>query len=98
MTQKLHQHFEMNVFLRVSLLLLLTRGQRGIYMLTQSKKIHLILFHKQKNYYTEFLFLIQNNKMAAVDDNDNDMDAIDYEDISLYHLYVGNHFDQHYQE
>ena len=36
--------------------------------------------------------------MATSDDNNNDIDAVDYEHFLLYHLYVGNHFDQHYQE
>lgn len=44
------------------------------------------------------LFLTQNNKMAAGDDNTNGMDAVDYEYLLLYHLYVGKHFDQYYQE
>jgi hypothetical protein len=32
--------------------------------------------------------------MAARDRNTNDMDTVDYEDISVYHLYVGNYSDQ----
>jgi hypothetical protein len=36
--------------------------------------------------------------MAAGDDNINDMDAVDYEYLMLYHLYIGNHFDRQYQE
>lgn len=36
--------------------------------------------------------------MDAGDNNSNDINAINYEHFSLYHLYVGNHFDQHYQE
>jgi hypothetical protein len=36
--------------------------------------------------------------MAASDDNNNDMNAVDYEHVSHYHLYFGNHFDQYYQE
>jgi hypothetical protein len=36
--------------------------------------------------------------MAAGNDNNNDMDAVDYEPLSHYHLYIGNHLDQYYQE
>jgi len=36
--------------------------------------------------------------MAAGDDNNNDMNADDYENFSRYDLYVGSRFDQYYQE
>jgi hypothetical protein len=72
----------------------------NIYKLTHTatKLISFSFTSTERIFALRHLFSTKSNKMAAGDNSSNDMDTVDYEQILLYHLYVGNHLDQCYQE